>query len=177
MAIWDDWQENITKAFRYVPMGDAPMDVFDLLSGKTPDQIAEDKVRVMDDELTQYGDPLDEDFDFDFPDDEDDGFFDNLDDIIGNVAGKFKVGAEDLTDNVLNAILDQFDEQTLSEQYGSIDPTRLTPDILEQMAAEDEAKQQAKESGEFWRESPMGDVIGGMGGFLGELEDIEQKIG
>ena len=170
MAIWDDWQENITKAFRYVPMVDSPMDVFDLLSGKTPDQIAEDKVRVMDDELTQYGDPLDEDFDFDFPDDEDDGFFDNLGDMIGNVAGKFKVGAEDLTDNVLNAILDQFDEQTLSEQFGDIDPATLNPAFLEQMAAEDEAKQQAKESGEFWRESPMG-------GFLGELEDIEQKIG
>ena len=185
MAIWDDMKDNITKAFRFVPMVDSAVDVFDLLSGKTPDQIADTKVQNMDDGLTEFGVPSAKymahpdvshqgfggitDADADEILDEDDGFFDNLGDIIGNVAGKFKVGAEDLTDNVLNTILDQFDEQTLSEKFGDVDPTMLTPDILAQIAAEDEAKRQAKESGAFWRETPVG-------GFLGGLENIEQGI-
>ena len=47
MGMWDDWKDNITKAFRYVPMADTAMDVYDFLSGKTPDQIADEKTRAM----------------------------------------------------------------------------------------------------------------------------------
>ena len=57
MAIWDDMKDNITKAFRFVPMVDSAVDVFDLLSGKTPDQIADTKVQNMDDGLTEFGVP------------------------------------------------------------------------------------------------------------------------
>ena len=61
MGMWDDWKDNITKAFRYVPMADTAMDVYDFLSGKTPDQIADEKTRAMteNDELSQWEDMSD----------------------------------------------------------------------------------------------------------------------
>ena len=54
MGMWDDWKDNITKAFRYVPMVDTAMDVYDLLSGKTPDQIAENKTKEMANPLDEW---------------------------------------------------------------------------------------------------------------------------
>ena len=58
MSIWDDWQDNITKAFRFVPMVSTSEQVFDLLSGKTPDEIADETARKSPDALTdwEYGD-------------------------------------------------------------------------------------------------------------------------
>ena len=145
MGMWDEWKDNISKGFRFVALASDSMDVMSLLQGKTPDQIADEKTRASteNDELSQFDPLFMENFQLDSGrEDEildgDDSFFDNLGDLIGNTAAKFKVNYDDLTDNILNIILDQFDEQTLGEKFGHMDPSMLDPSLLASMGTEAE---------------------------------------
>ena len=182
MGMWDEWKDNISKGFRFVALASDSMDVMSLLQGKTPDQIADEKTRASteNDELSQFDPLFMENFQLDSGrEDEildgDDSFFDNLGDLIGNTAAKFKVNYDDLTDNILNIILDQFDEQTLGEKFGHMDPSMLDPSLLASMGTEAELKRQAKESGQYASDSALTWGPDGRG-LMGLLENLGGTI-
>ena len=67
---------------------------------------------------------------------------------------------EDIVNSGLNTVIDWFDDETLAEQLSAIDRDKLSPDILRQIEEEEEARAILKESGDFWRQSPIGKTLG-----------------